>query len=508
MNIFSQDQAYAFEQFKQGQNIFVTGPGGTGKTFLIKSMVENMKFNGKKFQVCAMTGCAAVLLQNGARTLHSWSGMGLANGPVCDIIKKILKNKNAVQRWMTADILIVDEVSMMSKKIFELVESLARHLKKRDQPFGGMQIVFTGDFFQLPPVGNRDEEDTQEFCFQSPKWSKVFLEENHVELSTIFRQKNDEQYKRILNQIRIGELDEEGIKILQACVGRELPQNTEDVPTKIYAIRTKTDFVNTNMYNKIKTPEYTYTYETKTNLDIYLETGELIQQKNFLLMQYCNNASQEMIDNEVHKLLNASNKPQTLKLKVGAKVICLHNVDLPRDICNGSQGVVTRFSNNLPVVKYQNGVEMTMEPVWTQSEELPCVAVSQIPLCLAWALTIHKMQGATLGTAEMDLGNSVFEYGQTYVALSRIQTMNGLYLSAFEPGKIKANPIVKQFYKKIKTFERKPFVMVPELKPVEPYIPKSSSDEHDIPIAGTLDKSERDKSQRDNIKKIKISFAK
>jgi len=129
----------------------------------------------------------------------------------------------------------------------------------------------------------------------------------------------------------------------------------------------------------------------------------------------------------------------------------LHNVDLDRDICNGSQGVVVKFvgETNIPVVKFQNGVEMMMEPQWMQSDELPCVAVAQIPLCLAWALTIHKIQGATLGAAEMDLGNSVFEYGQTYVALSRITSLNGLYLSAFEPTKIKANPVVKQFYKQI-----------------------------------------------------------
>jgi ATP-dependent DNA helicase PIF1 len=453
MNTFSEDQSYAFEQFKQGNNIFVTGPGGTGKTFLIKQMVQYMKINGKKFQVCAMTGCAAVLLQNGARTLHSWAGMGLANGPIPQIMQKITKNKNAMQKWYDTDILIVDEVSMMSKKIFELIESLARQLKKHDKPFGGMQVIFTGDFFQLPPVGTREEEDTQKFCFQSPRWSKVFSEENHIELCTIFRQQNDDIFKKILNQVRIGELDEEGIEILKHCVGRELPKNTEDMPTKIYAIRSKTDFVNSNMYNKIKNPEYTYSYETKTNLDIYLETGDII--KNPFVLENCRNASDEMIENETTKLLNASNKPQTLKLKIGAKVICLHNVDLTRNICNGSQGVVTRFSNDLPVVRYQNGIELMMEPVWTQSEELPRVAVSQIPLCLAWALTIHKMQGATLGAAEMDLGNSVFEYGQSYVALSRIQTLNGLYLSAFEPGKIKANPIVKEFYANIQLYKRK-----------------------------------------------------
>uniref|UniRef100_A0A6C0HXU6 AAA+ ATPase domain-containing protein n=1 Tax=viral metagenome TaxID=1070528 RepID=A0A6C0HXU6_9ZZZZ len=450
---FSEDQKYAFEQFKLGKNMFITGPGGTGKTFLIKQMVQNMIFTGKKYQVCAMTGCAAVLLQTGARTLHSWSGIGLANGQISSIIQKIVRNKKLTKQWRETNVLIVDEVSMMSKKVFELIELIARQIKNRSLPFGGMQVIFTGDFFQLPPVGNYDEEDTQMFCFQSPKWSTIFLEENHVELSTIFRQQNDEIYKRILNQVRIGELDEEGIKILQECVGRKLPANTENMPTKIYAIRAKTDFVNANMYNKIKNSEYKYDFEVKTNLTTYLENGKTIETH---VLESCRNVASDILDNEANNLMNSSNRQRVLSLKEGAKVICLHNIDLTRDICNGSQGVVTKFvgESNMPVVKFQNGVEITMEPIWIQSEDLPCVAVAQIPLCLAWALTIHKIQGATLGAAEMDLGNSVFEYGQTYVALSRIQSLNGLYLSAFEPGKIKANPIVKDFYNCIKKYKR------------------------------------------------------
>ena len=456
--MFSEDQQYAFDQFKRGKNVFITGPGGTGKTHLIKSMVNYMTSCNMKYQVCALTGCAAVLLGNGTRTLHSWSGMGLANGDNSVIIQKITRNKKSLKNWKSANILIVDEVSMMSKKIFEIVESVARHLKNRHLPFGGMQVIFTGDFFQLPPVGNASDEDSQQFCFQSDRWNSVFTEENHIELTTIFRQQNDELYKRILNQIRVGELDEEGIKILTTCVGKSIPENTENVPTKIYAIRAKTDYINSNMYAKIKEAEHTYEYETKMNLTTYLENGKIIEPN---LLDVCRQTSFEILEREATSLMNASNRPHILRLKEGAKVMCLHNVDLDRDICNGSQGVVTKFVGNMPVVKFQNGVEMVMETVWMQSEELPCVAVAQIPLCLAWAMTIHKMQGATLGSAEMDLGNSVFEYGQTYVALSRIKSLEGLYLSAFEPAKIRANPIVKAFYLKIGEYKllREPVIV-------------------------------------------------
>jgi len=447
---FSKEQAYAFEQFKRGHNLFITGPGGTGKTYLIKSIVNHMNQQNAKYQVCAMTGCAAVLLQCGARTLHSWSGMGLANGPISTIVQKIVRNKKAAKLWKTTNILIVDEVSMMSKKIFELIEFVARCLRRSEKPFGGMQVVFTGDFYQLPPVGNSEEPDTAMFCFQSQKWENVFQKENHIQLTTIFRQQSDENYKRILNQVRIGELDQECRELLANCVGKT-PPTQEHMPTKIYAIRSKTDYVNTSTYNKIQKPEYTYEFQVRTDLTTYLETSKIIDP---ILLASCRKIPKEVLENEVNMLINTSNRNQILRLKEGAKVMCLHNVDLTRDICNGSQGIVTKFvgPQNAPVVKFQNGVEMTMEFMWIQSEEIPCIAVGQIPLCLAWALTIHKIQGATLESAEMDLGNSVFEFGQTYVALSRIKTLQGLHLSAFEPAKIRANPDVKEFYDKISEY--------------------------------------------------------
>jgi ATP-dependent DNA helicase PIF1 len=148
-------------------------------------------------------------------------------------------------------------------------------------------------------------------------------------------------------------------------------------------------------------------------------------------------------------LANHMNRAEVLRLKIGTRVMCLHNISVEDGICNGSQGIVVDFAGDVPMVKFSNGRLMPMEPIWQQSEEYPCIGVGQIPLCLAWALTIHKIQGATLTMAEMDLGNSVFEYGQTYVALSRIRNLEGLYLSAFQPRRIRANPLVKQFYEKI-----------------------------------------------------------
>ncbi len=163
----SPEQAYAFELFKQGKNIFITGPGGTGKSQLIKTIVDYCEMRyPKKYQVCAMTGCAALLLKMGARTIHSWSGMRLARGTKDQIITSIYKNKKACANWKKVQVLIIDEVSMMSQKIFEVLEETARSVRKRYiSPFGGIQVVFCGDFFQLPPVGNIMEPETMNFCF-------------------------------------------------------------------------------------------------------------------------------------------------------------------------------------------------------------------------------------------------------------------------------------------------------------------------------------------------------
>lgn len=451
---FSKEQQYAFNKFRLGENLFITGPGGTGKTHLIRHMVRYMDENTIKYQVCAMTGCAAVLLGNGAKTLHSWSGMGLAKDPKEKVIQKIVFNKKVTSSIKKTRVLIVDEVSMMSKKIFEILDGSLRTIKRVDAPFGGIQIIFTGDFFQLPPIGNPYEEETSMFCFESVRWVYTFKIENHVVLKHIFRQ-DDGDYKEILNQIRWGELNEASIAVLMKCVKREFTGDV--IPTKLFAVRSKTEFVNSRMYDKIEGDEHVYTVQSKTDLKIYMDSGKPIEPEYIMA---CAAFSKKEFEMEIAKLLEGSNKSQELRLKRGARVMCLHNICVDQGICNGSQGVVVDFAASVetkdqivPVVLFSNGKRMLIEQVWVQSDELPCIGICQIPLCLAWALTIHKIQGATLSMAEMDLGESVFEYGQTYVALSRIKSLEGLYLSAFQPRRIKANPIVKAFYKNIPEIE-------------------------------------------------------
>jgi ATP-dependent DNA helicase PIF1 len=445
----SPEQRYAYQQFCKGENIFITGPGGTGKTKLISNLVEYCRSNIIPHQVCALTGCAALLLNCGARTLHSWSGIKLAKGPNHYIIANIRKNRRICAEWRKIKVLIVDEVSMMSMKIFELIEEVARATRLSQLPFGGIQVVFCGDFYQLPPVGTAGQPETELFCFESPVWTQVFPRKNHVQLQTIFRQV-DPLYKSILLQIREGTLSEENAKILQGYVKREFNPEEHNgcLPTKLFPTRAKTDFLNKLMFSKLADPEYTFTSEKRYDCKTYLDSNKAISTED--LIKGSKLSAQE-IEYELEGLMNSSNLQDTLVLKKGAVVMCTMNLDMDSGICNGSQGIVIDVleqggKTTFPVVKFSNGLIKTIQPQFRQSDEYPTIAIGQIPLMLAWALTIHKIQGATLEMADIDVGTNIFEYGQTYVALSRVQSLNGLYLTAFNTGRIRANESVRAFY--------------------------------------------------------------
>ena len=448
----SPEQRHAYTKFVKGENLFITGPGGTGKTHLIRHLIEFSTSINKNIPICAMTGCAAVLLECNARTLHSWSGIKLAKGDKESVISGVLRNKHTTKRWKKANGLILDEVSMLSKKIFEIIEKLARVIKKDPRPFGGMQVVFTGDFFQLPPVGTAGEEETNQFCFESSKWNTVFKPENHIELKTMYRQ-NDPLYIDILHQIRKGYLEEDKQEILNKYINRTYnPETTNGcIPTKLFPLRSKTDYVNWMMFKRLDEKEYVSEAIRQTDCMTNIDSTKPL---SFEIIQKCKELSENEVKYELDLLLSSIPSAQVLRLKKGSAVMCNVNLDMDNSICNGSQGIITdikELANGaiLPIVKFANGIVKAIHLHYWQSEEYPCLAIAQYPLSLAWALTIHKIQGATLNMAEMDIGQSIFEYGQTYVALSRIRSLDGLYLSAFNSKKIGANPKVIAFYEDI-----------------------------------------------------------
>lgn len=453
----SPEQQYAFNKFKRGENLFITGPGGTGKTKLIETLVDYANNEGKSVQVCAMTGCASVLLKCDAQTLHSWSGIRLGKGPNNLIIKNILKNKKQCQNWRKTKILIVDEVSMMSYKIFELIEELARVVRKIPGPFGGIQVVFTGDFYQLPPVGSIGDPTTELFCFESPLWTRIFPPSQCIQLCTIFRQ-TDPLYKEILSQIRTANLSAENAAILKTRVKCVFDAEAHNgcVPIKLYPTRAKTEYFNKLMFQKLEGQEYRFECIKKKDCTTHMNNNKVLSLSEIERCQYL---SPQETEYEWQQLLaNGMSSEDSLVLKIGASVICTANLDMDNGICNGSQGIVIDIMENksepektIPIVKFENGITRPITYHYRQSDEYPTIAIGQIPLCLAWSLTIHKIQGATLSMADIDVGFQIFECGQTYVALSRVQSLDGLYLSAFNPQCIRANEKVKAFYSTLPT---------------------------------------------------------
>ena len=429
----SPEQVQAMQVFQDGGNMFLTGPGGTGKTALIRKMVDLCKTTGKKVQVCALTGCAAVLLNCQAKTVHSWAGIGLANGNADFIVKRVATNKYKASNWKKIDVLIIDEVSMMSQKLFEILDSIGRCVRKNTRPFGGLQVIFSGDFYQLPPVDDRQNEDpaASAFCFESPDWSVTFPV--IVQLKKIFRQ-TDQIYTGILNQIRVGKLFKSALETLTPHIGKTLPSTF--VPTILLPRRRDAELINAAELDKLPSEKKIYK----------LTRAEMLPEKAQIPKGEISAEQREM---EYTFLTNNIMADKEIVLKKGAQVMCIANIDMEstEPIVNGSQGIIIDFVGNLPLVQFNSGVRRTVGYHTWSSESFPSIGVKQIPLIYAWAITIHKAQGVSLDMAQIDAGSNIFECGQTYVALSRIKSLEGLYLTAFNPQKIKVNKKVQEYYK-------------------------------------------------------------
>ena len=434
----SNEQKLTFDKYKQKKNIFLNGPGGTGKSFIIKQIYDDAIRNNKRIQVCALTGCAALLLNCKAKTIHSWAGIGIASGPKEEIIEKVVSSFTKSKNWKSVEILIIDEISMMSLKIFEILNKIACKVKRSKKLFGGIQVIFSGDFYQLPPVGNLQEVETCQFCFESDLWNELFPKENSIMLIKVFRQK-DLKYLKILNEIRNGKIYRSSLNLLLENVNKEIKDNIQ--PTKLFPKRNQVDLFNQTEINKLTGDFKLFTLEYIYELP--LTSFQQEERKKY---------SMEQIEKELHYLENSLVMNKNIGLKVGSQVMHIINCETPEGVqlCNGSRGVITSFlTDGTPMVKFQDGFEIPIVKHTWSSETIPGIGIKHIPLILAWAMSIHKSQGMSIDVAEIDVGSDIFECGQTYVALSRVKSLEGLYLTSFDVTKIKMNNKVKEFYKTI-----------------------------------------------------------
>lgn len=427
----NKEQRDAFDAIQAGKSIFITGPGGTGKSYLIQALYTLLpERTGKHVAVTAMTGCAALLLGRYAKTLHSWAGVGLGRGTAAQLATHIRRSGWTLKRWLATDILIVDEVSMLTSDLLEKLNEVAQIVRRNTQPMGGLQIVFVGDFFQLPPVIKADDEGNREipFVFESPVWSQIVGQT--VSLQQIVRQA-DPVFQKVLNEARIGEVSDESLAILKTRQGLQW-QHELIRPTLLFSRRLEVDIVNDKNLRSLKSERKVFTADTV-----------------FSPLESLRGVSKDTpeIKRAIEKLDKDAAYVVELLLAVGAQVMLLTNVDPNQGLVNGSRGVVVGFDGmNIPLVQFRNGQSIPISAATWESEEIEGLFRKQIPLRLAYAITIHKSQGATLDSALIDIGSNTFEYGQAYVALSRVKSLDSLYVWDVEPSAFKAHPKVKNFY--------------------------------------------------------------
>lgn len=429
------EQQRALELLLEGKNVFLTGPGGTGKSYFIEHLRQHFD---KRIATTALTGCAAILLGHGSKTLHSWAGIGLGKGTLGEIIKGIRINRRILKNWLTTDLLIIDEISMMPAELFDKLNEVAKVIRKSSAPFGGLQVLLVGDFYQLPPISDGPGE--AKFAFESSSWSSVVNET--VILTHIHRQSED-TFRDLLGRVRIGCLSQADIHLLRSRLGLDW-QSLEIRPTLLFSRRAMVDKINSVNLGKLEGELCTWKAKT-----LFVGTGG---------SGASGGAASAKITEEQERAITIFDRDgpydETLQLKIRAQVMLTVNLDIDRGLVNGSRGVIvaldTKGAEPLPIVLFKNGLRETIGRHSWYLDDHQHIARSQIPLRLAWAGTIHKAQGATLDCALIDIGRNTFEYGQAYVALSRVKSLDSLYVYEFTEAAIRAHPRVKEFYNTIK----------------------------------------------------------
>ena len=434
----NQEQRDAADRVQRGDNTFLTGAAGTGKSFLLRHVIQQLeRRHPGGVAVTAPTGIAASHVQG--VTIHSWAGIGLGKGAPGKLLDKVRSNGAASARWRRAAVLVIDEISMLDSNLFDLLDAIGRDIREGGaaQPFGGLQLVLCGDFFQLPPVSLG--QYGARFAFQANAWRGADV--STIELRTVVRQSGDTAFIDLLSPVRVGVCSHETTTALAAChVSVKPTPNDTILPTKLYC----------------------------TNRNVDEENGAHLRALGGQSLDFpAIDAFRGEPDAESRKrLLDAVEKKAAgaLQLKVGAQVLLTKNFHELR-LVNGSRGVVHRFVEQYcadaygvpageytcPVVRFDSGQEMAVQPAsFFQGGAGGAVVRVALPLKLAWALTVHKSQGMSLSRAELMLDNA-FDFGQVYVALSRVTSLAGLWVRGghITQRVVMAHPDVLAFYRAI-----------------------------------------------------------
>ena len=397
-------QLEALHNIKIGKNVFITGSGGVGKSFTIQHIINWAQENYINIGVTAATGAAAFLI-NG-RTIHSFLGIGLGNGTSTKLATKTLATNELVYtRINTLKILVIDEISMISAELFKKISEYLCIIKKNNKPFGGIQIVLSGDFCQLPPING-------EYCFTSDVWKTSEIK--IIILEELVRQQNDIEFQNILQELRWGNCSENTLEILKSLKNTTFPDDI--VPTKLYSTNMNVDKINNIEFEKL------------------LKLGA---EKNIYKNKYSKHVDSK-------KWSESIKQPKYVELCIGAQVLVTYNID--KDIINGTRGCIISMNANSIDIKLVNNDVVTIPYVKTTSAENDKIYVQFMPLKLAYALSIHRCQGSTLDAIEIDIGKSIFEYGQAYVSLSRAKSLSSIKILDINIKSFKTHPLVKEFY--------------------------------------------------------------
>ena len=408
-------QEEALRILKNGHNVYLTGPAGSGKTYLLNAYIQYLKAKRVNVGVTASTGIAATHM--GGTTIHSWAGIGLLRTASDKEIQKIIRNKRIAKRFQKTQTLIIDEVSMLDADRFDLLEKVARLARGSWEPFGGMQVVLCGDFFQLPPVA-RPNEPLPRFVYKSANWKNMNLKVCY--LHEQYRQ-GDNEFLRILNAIRDASVDETVVNRLHQCRTTSFSRSPLSRVVKLYSHNQDVDSENERELSRLPGKEYRYLMETNG------------------------------VPTVADSLKRGCLAPEKLVLKKGAAVMFVKN-NFENGYVNGTLGTISGFNETgLPVITLMNNNKVVAETAtWSVEENNRTLAqIKQIPLRLAWAITVHKSQGMTLDAAQVDLSKS-FEKGMGYVALSRVRSLEGLSVLGFNDLALKVDEETLAFDQQLK----------------------------------------------------------